>query len=528
MCINHYARVLFIIGLITIAPAQAARIERLVMPGSLIAGHAETENQCGACHERDGNAIQNDRCLHCHEEVQADLEQNQGFHGRNAWARSADCSTCHSDHKGSDAKITGLDPELFNHEDTDFPLLGMHKQQACTACHTEGDAYRDTTTECVGCHEDDDVHEDQLGNECESCHDAHRWSEQRFDHADTDFPLLGQHEQTTCASCHLEGLRYEDTQNTCDGCHSSSDVHFGTYGKSCDDCHSPEKWDEAEFNHDKTQFALRGSHRDVDCKRCHPPASDASNQDSACIACHDIVDVHNMRFGNSCDSCHDESNWQEANFDHDKETDFFLDGAHTELNCHACHGVAREASSLEIKQEDCFSCHAGQDVHRQTLGEDCASCHNTTQWASDINFDHDFTNFPLYGMHRIAPCETCHVDARFEKAPGECQACHEDDDYHDGTLGSACQSCHNANDWTLWRFNHAQTEFPLEGAHASAACNSCHTSTPVSATPNECVSCHAGDDIHRGEFGKQCDRCHNPESFKTVFMPTGQLEDDKQ
>jgi hypothetical protein len=31
-----------------------------------------------------------------------------------------------------------------------------------------------------------------------------------------------------------------------------------------------------------------------------------------------------------------------------------------------------------------------------------------------------------------------------------------------------------------------------------------------------CVSCHVKDDVHNGEFGTQCERCHVTANWKKV------------
>lgn len=33
----------------------------------------------------------------------------------------------------------------------------------------------------------------------------------------------------------------------------------------------------------------------------------------------------------------------------------------------------------------------------------------------------------------------------------------------------------------------------------------------------DCVSCHRIDDVHDGQFGRDCGRCHGSESFKHVL-----------
>jgi hypothetical protein len=34
----------------------------------------------------------------------------------------------------------------------------------------------------------------------------------------------------------------------------------------------------------------------------------------------------------------------------------------------------------------------------------------------------------------------------------------------------------------------------------------------------DCASCHARDDVHLGQFGRQCQRCHGSVTFKGARM----------
>jgi hypothetical protein len=45
-------------------------------------------------------------------------------------------------------------------------------------------------------------------------------------------------------------------------------------------------------------------------------------------------------------------------------------------------------------------------------------------------------------------------------------------------------------------------------------CEGCHTHSGSTGapqnTPQDCYSCHAKDDKHKGTFGKDCGQCHTP------------------
>jgi hypothetical protein len=84
---------------------------------------------------------------------------------------------------------------------------------------------------------------------------------------------------------------------------------------------------------------------------------------------------------------------------------------------------------------------------------------------------------------------------------------------HDGRYSTnQCNQCHRPappNPPTIHQPNGA---FPLDGAHRSVACATCHTAGK--APQRECSSCHV--DPHRGTRGTKCAACHLPPgSWKT-------------
>jgi hypothetical protein len=88
--------------------------------------------------------------------------------------------------------------------------------------------------------------------------------------------------------------------------------------------------------------------------------------------------------------------------------------------------------------------------------------------------------------------------------------------YPHGSFVEDCGLCHGAQGWRPARpgpgFDHAKY-FRLEGAHKTAACNGCHKSLKFDEekTRQGCVACHG--DVHIGEFGADCARCHTAVSF---------------
>ncbi|MEJ2741832.1 MAG: cytochrome c3 family protein, partial [Gammaproteobacteria bacterium] len=446
-----------------------------------------------------------------------DRKQQQGYHGISPSTTANPCQSCHTDHEGRDADIIGLDPAIFKHNHTNFTLTGAHQALACDSCHHPNKKHRETKSTCFACHKQDDPHKRALGEQCNSCHDATQWQNQQdFDHDKTDFPLIGKHQQAPCLSCHV-GERYTFEQTTCVSCHLAKDVHAGNNGTECDSCHSETAWDSIKFDHNKTEFPLRGGHINLPCRACHAPTqTDKSDTPQQCNACHKNDDPHFGRNGSKCNNCHSTKNWNTSLFEHNKDTDFTLTGKHKTLTCTACHVGAVEAPL----PQDCFGCHRSDDIHQSEELQHCASCHNTQGWQSTSKFDHEFSHFPLIGMHAIVPCSNCHKNSHFTDTASACVSCHRSEDTHQESLGDQCALCHNPNDWGFWTFDHTkQTQFALDGAHKGLACSSCHSPhTSPKKTSDKCIDCHSEQDIHRGGFGDNCAQCHNTHHFSEIFL----------
>ncbi len=505
-------------GLLFSTCARPAPWETLIMPGPVIQEHAKYEIECSKCHARFSKASQTELCLACHEEIAADIDKREGFHGKSNSVTGSECKTCHTEHEGRDADVVKLNRESFDHDTTDFTLEHAHLKTSCDSCHDRGKAYAEAPSACHSCHEDDDSHQDRLGEQCNDCHNTAVWGDAEYDHDKTDFPLQGKHEEVSCDICH-PNERYEHTPSGCISCHRLNDVHKGRRGSKCESCHSPQAWDKSRFDHGKnTDFPLRGRHGKINCDDCHDESVEKKTPKSDCYACHQNDDDHHGRHGRQCDTCHDSEDWSHAKFDHGNETDFPLIGAHVEVACSLCHRGNTYDDKLEAV---CTTCHQTDDVHKGQEGRTCERCHNERGWVVEVAFDHDLTRFPLLGMHSTMPCEECHMSGEFKHAAILCAGCHGRDDTHKGTLGPKCEQCHNPNAWGLWLFDHdKQTGFSLDGAHDELTCDACHTAPTINAVKQTkvCDSCHRGDDVHSGRFGRNCDRCHNTESFTEVSL----------
>ena len=494
------------------SPVFADGLESLLSPGKLSQAHAKFESTCTSCHDRGDRQRQNPLCLDCHKEIAANVSEHRGFHGRLTNIASAQCKACHGEHRGREADIVHFDAASFNHRNTDFALDGAHVALGCSSCHRTGEKFRKVATTCIGCHRNDDAHRGQLGEKCDSCHSTKSWGDGRYDHDKTKFPLRDAHRNLRCNACHLGG-KYQDTPLRCASCHAPDDVHQGSRGDKCGECHSAVSWKNAQFDHLKeTGFALLGRHSSLACGNCHKSGNFKDKPPKDCAGCHRADDAHALRFGLDCASCHGNENWPKVDYDHAVRAKFPLTGAHSKLDCHVCHTGNVKTQKLG---KDCASCHRADDVHGASLSGGCDACHSDVKWTSDIRFDHDLTNYPLLGLHSLIACGQCHASKAFKGTPKTCVECHAHNDVHKGRLGKDCAACHSPNGWKVWTFDHSKTGFALTGAHSTLKCVECHRQPAGEVKlAQDCASCHRKDDIHLGQYGAQCQRCHGTLSFK--------------
>lgn len=405
-----------------------------------------------------------------------------------------DCAQCHVkfDRKAQDGLCMSCHKEVGSDMRARAGFHGRNKPQACNVCHTD---HKGRGAQIV------------------------LLDKKQFDHNQTDYALRNKHQKVECEKCHVAGKKYREAPQECNACHRKDDVHKGSLGPKCADCHSDVGWKETtRFDHDKTRFSLTGKHVDVKCSGCHK-TSEYKDTPRTCIGCHrkdDDQKGHKGQFGEKCETCHDAKAWKPSSFNHDIDTKYVLRGKHKTTKCADCH----KGNVYRVKLSgDCYACHKADDKHKESLGRDCASCHSERSWKEPARFNHDQTSFPLLGKHLQADCKDCHKSAMFKEAPKDCYSCHKKEDKHEGTLGKSCADCHSERDWktTAGRFNHDITKFQLRNAHADAKlkCSSCHKDLKnYRNTPLDCYSCHKKDDKHEGQQGKQCEQCHSDRSWK--------------
>jgi hypothetical protein len=527
--------------LLGLVPGTAkAQLGTLASPGPLSKAHANLEgiSRCQSCHEP-GRQVTAARCLACHKPIAQRITQKKGVHRE----VTNECATCHVEHNGRDAELRPLDAKGFDHKaQTGFALDGRHVGVACAKCHTTR-SFLSAKPECASCHAD--PHKGTLGPSCASCHATSvpfKQASQRFDHTKAAFQLTGGHQQVACARCHVAGKFKGLEFSSCASCHT--DPHAKKLGNDCTTCHTTAQWKTARIDHARTAFPLRGKHEAVACVKCHVQSPvKVRLKFTACADCH--KDPHAGRFKETCETCHKETGFRGAPFDHKARTTFELTGKHARVECSKCHkgvgptpsGTARAAVRTVdfggLKTE-CQSCHA--DPHKGELGTACSTCHGTDSFRL-TTYTHPRMPEFFAGEHAKATCVACHgreskpaadgtvpVSAmRFKNVPTTCTTCHKD--VHLGQLGVACEACHriDAPKFAAPGFSHERSSFTLTGRHQQVECAKCHVSATgafpagtgearkFKGVATDCASCHK--DVHLGQLSRKCETCHTTDGF---------------
>ncbi len=489
--------------------------------------HATTD--CIECHT-DGYEGTPTDCFACH---QQDFD-NTTDPNHKANGFSTECTQCHTEN--------AWEPSTFDHDQTEFPLTGAHIGVDCIDCHTEG--YTNTPTDCAACHQldfDQSINPNHkvlnLSTDCIECHTTEPdWMPASFDIHDQFWPLNGAHAAVAndCAACHNGD--YTNTPTDCIGCHqqdfdNTTDPNHKVLGfpTDCTICHTETAWKPATFDHDQTNFPLRGAHTTTDCIECHTDGYEGTPTD--CFACHqqdfdNTTDPNHKAngFSTECTQCHTETAWEPATFDHD-QTNFPLRGAHATTDCIECHTDGYEGTPT-----DCFACHQ-QDFDNTTdpnhkvngFSTECTQCHTENAW-EPATFDHDQTEFPLTGAHIGVDCIDCHTEG-YTNTPTDCAACHQLDfdqsinpNHKVLNLSTDCIECHTTEpDWMPASFDIHDQFWPLNGAHAAVAndCAACHNGNYTN-TPTDCIGCHQQDfnnakdpDHVASGFSTDCTQCHS-------------------
>lgn len=326
-----------------------------------------------------------------------------------------------------------------------------------------------------------------------------------------------------CTRCH-EPFSKESQQRLCLDCHKkvAEDIekvvgyhglNKNIKGKECKHCHPEHKGrdfdavllDREVFDHTLTDFKLKGGHIKVKCSGCHEPKVKYRDAKSTCQECHKKNEPHRGRLGEKCSDCHEEQTWKKTRYDHNK-TKFPLKEKHMKVACNSCHPNQRYKKT----PLNCKTCHALNNVHGNRYEKKCETCHTPKDWKKPY-YDHAKTKFPLKEKHRNVSCHQCHKDKTYkDKREATCYSCHKNDDRHKGRYDTKCETCHTPKEWKTYTYDHNKTKLPLKDKHVDVHCDACHR-RPITGKKlgTNCVNCHHLNDVHKGQEGNMCERCHN-------------------
>ena len=215
-----------------------------------------------------------------------------------------------------------------------------------------------------------------------------------------------------------------------------------------------------------------------------------------------------------------------------------LSHAEIEQECGRCH-IPWQGLSAGL----CQSCH--EDVADQRLSGAglhgrlpdsgrCSQCHREHQGREAKVTQYDLSKFNhvlLTDFSLIThtedfeggsvACGDCHRDSRYERWQVTCLDCHRQSnssfiDDHAILYGDECAACHDGQEITS-AFDH-QLIFTLDGGHVDIECSDCHRQPILFGTPDECYECHAEPDLHFGQFGLDCARCHSSSAWTPAHL----------
>ncbi|MBK8988675.1 MAG: hypothetical protein IPM39_21825 [Chloroflexi bacterium] len=261
--------------------------------GDMLGGynsHAEFQQECTHCHGPIHCIIDN-RCQNCHVDVAEQRAAAFGLHG--LLPVTSDCQSCHTEHKGRDAKITVF---AFNNVDhtllADFSLDQHHtgydgQPLNCESCHHLGQ-FGQEAIDCVTCHTNHAPdymaqHQERYGDGCVACHDGHDRLA-NFDH-NQHFVLVGAHAAVACEACHANQT-YANTPSACAACHAEPELHIGQFGLECQRCHDAVTWSSAQLTQHTFPLDHGGDGR-LPCQTCHVD----SYTHYLCHNCHGTADM---------------------------------------------------------------------------------------------------------------------------------------------------------------------------------------------------------------------------------------------
>jgi hypothetical protein len=238
---------------------------------------------------------------------------------------------------------------------------------------------------------------------------------------------------------------------------------------------------------------------------------------SECITCHrkeyeaTTSPPHVGTFPETCGSCHTQTEWVPAKFQHP----WPLVGAHLKAGCAACH--KGNPPVYKGTPNQCVDCHkADYDSSpypgHQAFPLTCNDCHSTLAWKPASPVAHPF---PLDGAHAVTPCASCHVGNPpvYQGTPNTCVGCHQadyDSSPYPGhqSFPTTCADCHSTTAWKPASGGaHPENQFPIANGTHQMPCADCHNSSlgPNGKGNADCVGCHTGEHTRAKMDGKHND-----------------------
>jgi hypothetical protein len=353
--------------------------------------HQGTWTVCSDCHTNPSD-YSVFTCITCHQQGETGNQHQEV--GGYSWNSNA-CYECHP---------TGSAGGAFDHNSV-FPLTGAHLTVDCSLCHVNG--YPGTPTICYACHEPDynqstNPNHISLGipNDCATCHTTNPgWQPATFPIHNNYYQLTGQHLviQNDCNACH--GGNYNNTPNTCVGCHmpdysatTNPDHDAIGIGTDCQTCHTTNPgWQPATFPIHNQYWPLTGAHLNIqnNCDACH--GGNYNSTPNTCVGCH-LADYNQTtdpnhaaaQFPTDCEMCHTTVAWVPSTFDHDGQYFPIYSGSHHNAwnSCSDCHPNPSDYSVFT-----CLTCHSQSQMDGEHEGvsgysynsDACYSCHPNGQ-----------------------------------------------------------------------------------------------------------------------------------------------------
>lgn len=299
------------------------------------------ELNCRLCHPTlvFSEAKAKTECVNCHTDVHSQSVGNF-------------CDKCHT----PDSWIVNNVTEI--HQQSRFPLLGVHTMTECQKCHKSETLLRYDVlgVECYDCHRDNfqattspNHATANFSTDCQQCHHiyAYEWGGTGFNH--NFFPLTLGHANVVCSQCHINN-NFSLISTECYSCHkpdyesATNPVHIGgCFSTDCQQCHTTNPgWSPVNYQH-TGNFPLTLGHANVSCTLCHTN-SNCSTISTDCYSCHKpdydatTNPVHNNGcYSTTCTNCHTtDPNWTPVNFAHDSYFPI-SSGKHSGFTCIQCH-----------------------------------------------------------------------------------------------------------------------------------------------------------------------------------------------